>query len=75
MARRDERIFMLSKDLIHELRKLNRADKVRAMQVLVAELAVEEDAILMPGAAYDLVTPYGNEAAAQVLFEVLEASR
>lgn len=65
---------MLSENLIHELRRLNRADKLRAMQVLVTELAVEEDTLLMPGATYELLMPYGNEAAAQVLAEFLEAS-
>lgn len=57
-----------------ELRKLNRADKLRAMQILVAELAAEEDALLLPGATYELITPYGNEAAAQILFDVLQAT-
>jgi hypothetical protein len=66
---------MLSQKLIHELRQLNRADKLHAMQVLVTELAVEEETILMPGATYELLTPYGNEAAAQVLAEFLEASK
>jgi len=66
---------MLSENLIHELRKLNRVDKLRAMQVLVTELTVEEDTLLMPGATYELLTPYGNEAAAQVLLEFLEASK
>jgi len=66
---------MLSENLIHELRKLNRTDKLHAMQVLVTELAVEEDTLLMPGATYELLTPYGNEAAAQVLAEFLESSK
>jgi hypothetical protein len=66
---------VLSENLIHELRRLNRADKLRAMQILVTELAVEEDALLMPGATYELLTPYGNEAAAQVLAGFLEASK
>ena len=66
---------MLSENLIHELRKLNRVDKLRAMQVLVTELAVEEDTLLMPSATYELLTPYGNEAAAQVLLEFLESSK
>ncbi len=66
---------MLSENLIHELRKLNRVDKLRAMQVLVTELAVEEDTLLMPGATYEILTPYGNEAAAQVLLEFLEAAK
>lgn len=57
-----------------ELRKLNRADKLRAMQVLVTELAAEEEAWLIPGATYEITTPYGNEAAAQVLYEILQAA-
>lgn len=67
--------LMLSENLIHALRALNRADKLRAMQVLVTELAVEEDALLIPGATYELSTPYGNEDAAQVLAQFLEASK
>ena len=66
---------MLSDTLILELRKLNRADKLRAMQVLVTQLAVEEEPGLIPGMTYELLTPYGNEAAAQVLAEALEAAR
>jgi hypothetical protein len=61
--------------IIVELRKLNRADKLRAMQVLVTELSAEEEAWLIPGATYEIVTPYGNEAAAQVLYEVLQAAK
>jgi hypothetical protein len=65
---------MSLQELIHELRKLNRADKLRAMQVLVTELSAEEEAWLIPGATYEIVTPYGNEAAAQVLYDVLQAA-
>jgi hypothetical protein len=64
---------MTFENLISELRKLNRSDKLRAMQVLVMELSAEEDAWLLPDATYEIVTPYGNEAAAQVLFEALLA--
>ena len=65
---------MSLEQLIHELRKLNRADKLRAMQVLVTELSAEEAAWLLPGATYEIITPYGNEAAAQVMYEVLQAA-
>jgi hypothetical protein len=64
---------MLPEKLIDQLRNLDRADKLRAMQVLVSELA-EEDALLKPGTAYDLLTPYGNDEAAQVLTAFLNAS-
>ena len=53
--------------LLTELRKLNRLDKLRAMQVLVAELSAEEGLGLEAGIAYELFTPYGNEAAAEIL--------
>jgi hypothetical protein len=65
---------MSLQELIHELRKLNRADKLRAMQVLVTELSAEEEAWLIPGATYEIITPYDNEAAAQVLYDVLQAA-
>lgn len=65
---------MSLEQLIHELHKLNRADKLRAIQVLAADLSAEEEAWLNPGAVYEIFTPYGNEAAAQVLYEVLQAS-
>jgi len=44
---------MSFQELIHELRKLNRADKLRAMQVLITELSAEEEAWLIPGATYE----------------------
>ena len=65
---------MSLEQLIHELRKLNRADKLRAMQVLVTELSAEESARLIPSATYEIITPYRNEAAAQVMYEVLQAA-
>ena len=64
---------MSLEQLIPELRKLNRGDKLRAMQVLVADLAAEEEALLMSDSTYEIITPYGNEAAAQILFDVLQA--
>lgn len=64
---------MTLEQLIQELRQLNRADKIRAMQVLVNELAAEELG-LVDGGTYELLTPYGNEAAADVLYEVLQAA-
>jgi len=46
---------MLSDTLIHELRNLNRVDKLRAMQLLVTELASEEYN-LVSGATYEFRT-------------------
>jgi hypothetical protein len=58
--------------LITELRKLNRIQKLQAMQVLVNELAIEEDAFIEVGAVYPIYTPHGNEAAAQTLYDYLQ---
>jgi hypothetical protein len=44
------------------------------MQILVTELSAEEEAWLIPGASYQIATPYGNEAAAKALFDVLQAA-
>ena len=66
---------MLSGSLILELQKLNRTDKLRALQLLIAELITEENARLAQGATYELVTPYGNEEAGQVLAEFVASSK
>jgi hypothetical protein len=65
---------MSVEQLIHELRMLDRADKLRVMQVLLMELSAEEDNRLIPGATYEIFTPDGNEVAAQILYEVLQAA-
>ena len=63
---------MLSDQLLSELHKLTRADKLRVVQALVNDLAVEEETFFEPGVEYPIYTPYGNEAAASILFEALK---
>ena len=58
--------------LLDELHKLNRVDKLRVVQSLVNDLAEEEEAFFTPGVEYPINTPYGNEAAAAVLLEALK---
>ncbi len=65
---------MLPDTLIRDLRKLNRADKLRALQLLISELASEEQIDLIADASYELLTPYGNEIAAHTLYAVLKAA-
>ena len=60
-------------ELLIELKKLNRSEKLKAMQTLVNELAAEENALLSDGAEYELLTPYDNEAASDVLWQFLQA--
>ena len=65
---------MISNEMLEELHRMNRADKLRVIRLLADDLAAEETVGLMPDAAYEIVTPYGNEAAAQVLHDVLQAA-
>ena len=58
-------------ELLAELRRLDRADKLRAMQVLVAELASEEDALLLPGGEYQVWSPHDAADAAAALERLL----
>jgi hypothetical protein len=66
---------MLTPKFLGELHKLNRTEKLRVVQILVNELAVEEGASLASELEYPIYTPFGNEAAAQILFEVLQGSQ
>lgn len=66
---------MLTSELLDELHKLNRTEKLRVVQILVNELAVEEGVSLTSELEYPIYTPLGNEAAAQILFEVLQATK
>lgn len=50
---------------------MNRADKLRVIQLLADDLAAEEAIGFIPDAAYEIITPYGNEAAARVLSDFL----
>lgn len=66
---------MTVEEVLTELRRLDRADKLRAMQVLVMALASEEHALLLPGAQYDVWSPFDAPAAARTLSRLLEADR
>lgn len=66
---------MTAEEVFVELRKLNRADKIRTIQVLATELASEEEALLTPGARYDVWSPYDAPAAAEALLAMLDDAR
>lgn len=66
---------MSVEELFVELRKLNRADKLRAMQLLVLELASEEEALLLPGMQYEVWSPFDAPGAAETLTKLLEAHK
>jgi len=63
---------MTPEELFIELRKLNRADKLRAMQTLIQNLAAEEDAHLVQGMTYEVWSPYDAGEAAQTLLNMLQ---
>jgi hypothetical protein len=59
-------------ELMPSLRELNRADKFRAMQFLVNELAREEETLLKAGAEYPVWSPYASYEAADALLDALK---
>ena len=60
-------------ELLAELRRLDRADRLRAMQVLVSERASEEGALLVPGGEYEVWSPRDATDAAVALNRRLES--
>jgi hypothetical protein len=68
-----EVVAMSLTELFPVLHELPRADKLRAIQFLVAELAKEEGVTLLePGAAYPIWTPYQAFEAADNLLRTLK---
>ena len=66
---------MVSKELLEELHKLNRADKLHIIRVLVDDLAVEEAAYFRAGATYEIWSPFDAPEAADTLMRMLEEDR
>jgi hypothetical protein len=60
-------------ELFPTLRKLPRADKLKVMQFLIAELAQEEEPSLQPGATYTISSPLNSHEAAHKLAQLLES--
>jgi hypothetical protein len=65
---------MTLSQLLPALRDLSRADKWRAMQFLVEDLAQEEAGLLMTGAQYPIWSPLNAFDAGKALLGVLNAS-
>ena len=62
---------MVSNELLSELHKLSRADKLRVMQVLIEEMALEELG-MVSGTHYEVWSPYDAAGAAVKLMKMLE---
>jgi hypothetical protein len=64
---------MVSNELVEQLRKLDRVDKLQIIQLLAAELANEETNLLKSGASYPVWSPYDAVDAANIMLEALNA--
>jgi hypothetical protein len=64
---------MTPADLFPTLRSLPRADKLKVMQFLIAELAKEDEPTLQPGVTYSLWSPLNSHEAAHKLAQLLES--
>jgi len=65
---------MSLQELMPTLRELDRADKLRAVQFLVNEIAKEELPFEM-GKEYPIWSPYDSHEAAKTMLEMLEADK
>jgi hypothetical protein len=59
--------------LFPTLKNLSRADQLKVMQFLIAELAKEEEPSLQPGATYPIWSPLNSHEAAHKLAQLLES--
>lgn len=64
---------MLSKVLKAELEKLSRVEKLRVVQMLVEQLAEEEE--LLTSREYEVWSPFEAPEAAAILMNMLEEDR
>ncbi len=66
---------MVSSELITALRGLPRSDKFYVIQVLISELAQQEEELLKPGQAYPVWSPYDAFEAADTMMKLLETAK
>jgi hypothetical protein len=66
---------MATADLFPTLRSMPRADKLKVMQSLIAELARDEEPTLESGAAYFLWSPLNSHEAAHKPSQLLESDQ
>ncbi len=72
---RFSQFYMTTVDLFPTLRSLPRAEKLKVMQFLIAELAREEEPTLQAGATYSLWSPLNSHEAARKLGQLLESEQ
>ena len=62
---------MFLNELLPALRGLNRADKFQVVQLLLSELAKEDNVLLVPDAEYPVWSPYDATEAGNTLLKML----
>ena len=60
-------------EMLPNLSELKRADKIRAVQFLVNQIAREEDLYFEPNGNYPIWSPHNSDDAATKLRELLES--
>jgi hypothetical protein len=63
---------MLTEKFLEEMRQLSRADKLRIIQMLLHDLAIEENAALDTDSVYEIWSPYDSAETAAALMQMLE---
>ena len=64
---------MVSNELVEQLRRLNRVDKLQVIQLLATDLANEETNLIKEGKSYPVWSPYYAVEAANIMLEALNA--
>ncbi len=59
---------MLTEEFLAQVMRLGEREKLKLVELLIEDLK-------LIGTAYEIYTPFGNEAAARVLFEELESAK
>jgi hypothetical protein len=66
---------MISETLITELQILSRAEKLKVVQLLINQLASEEEKLLVAGTQYEIWSPFDAAGAAQTLTALLDEDK
>lgn len=66
---------MLSEQLLADLHKLNRSEKLRVVRILVNELAAEEELLNLIAGEHEVWSPYDAFEAANTLQMMLEEDK
>ena len=65
---------MLTDELLNELHRLNRSDKLRVVQLLVNELAAREEEIFMQSGEYEVWSPEATFETISIMEQMLRDS-